>query len=544
MGEDQLLTRRQFLGLASAVGGGALLGSCRPDSPREAITGAIMGQSHRLGHRLVQGGFPPPKRTIETGVVIVGGGIAGLSAGWKLDRSGFKDFLILELESRFGGNSRWGQNEFTRYPWAAHYIPFPTAESAAVSELLGDLGVETGRGPDGKPRYDERFVCFAPQERLFIHGRWQEGIFPRLGATADDIGQLKAFDKAMAGYRRMKDARGRRAFALPMHLSSRRDDLLALDRLSMADWLKAQGLTSPRLRWYVDYACRDDFGTIVEETSAWAGIHYYASRGEGADDQVLTWPEGNGYVVDRLAGRLKTRLRADALVFDVEETSSGVQADCWDPAAGESVRVRAKAAIVCVPMVVARRVVARLRREDPPWIKAFSYAPWLVANLTVEDPPEGKGFPTAWDNVIYDSEGLGYVVATHQGLERWRRETVWTYYHPLAKGDASQLRKAALERPWGEWRDIVLKDLSRAHPGVARHVRRLDVMVLGHAMVKPAVGFMWGPERLASLKPLGRVFLAHSDLSGFSLFEEAQYHGVLAAQRALSALGRSFTPSV
>jgi hypothetical protein len=35
------------------------------------------------------------------------------------------------------------------------------------------------------------------------------------------------------------------------------------------------------------------------------------------------------------------------------------------------------------------------------------------------------------------------------------------------------------------------------------------------------------------------VFYAHSDLSGLPLFEEAQYRGVLAADRALTRLGRS-----
>ncbi|MCK7490550.1 MAG: hypothetical protein MZW92_01185 [Comamonadaceae bacterium] len=39
----------------------------------------------------------------------------------------------------------------------------------------------------------------------------------------------------------------------------------------MRDWLLAQGLTSPPLHWYVNYACRDDYGTDYAQTSAWAG---------------------------------------------------------------------------------------------------------------------------------------------------------------------------------------------------------------------------------------------------------------------------------
>jgi hypothetical protein len=33
------------------------------------------------------------------------------------------------------------------------------------------------------------------------------------------------------------------------------------------------------------------------------------------------------------------------------------------------------------------------------------------------------------------------------------------------------------------------------------------------------------------------VLFAHSDLSGYSVFEEAHYRGVLAAERALAAPG-------
>jgi hypothetical protein len=35
---------------------------------------------------------------------------------------------------------------------------------------------------------------------------------------------------------------------------------------------------------------------------------------------------------------------------------------------------------------------------------------------------------------------------------------------------------------------------------------------------------------------MGRVVFAHSDMSGISNFEEAQYHGVKAAKRVLAKL--------
>ena len=49
---------------------------------------------------------------------------------------------------------------------------------------------------------------------------------------------------------------------------------------------------------------------------------------------------------------------------------------------------------------------------------------------------------------------------------------------------------------------------------------------------------MFGPERALAAAPRGRLFFGHSDLWGFSLFEEAQYRGVRAAEAALKRLGK------
>jgi len=43
---------------------------------------------------------------------------------------------------------------------------------------------------------------------------------------------------------------------------------------------------------------------------------------------------------------------------------------------------------------------------------------------------------------------------------------------------------------------------------------------------------------------VGRLHFAHADVSGMSLFEEANYRGVLAAERALRYLGVPFASSL
>lgn len=529
-----MLTRREFIGGAVAA---AFLSSCRGE--RE-IPGEMLGPNHALGHKLRMGGFAAPDRIERVPVVIVGGGAAGLSAGWKLLRSGLGEFVVLDLESRAGGNAAWGENAVSRYPWGAHYLPVPGPRFRAVRELLRELKVITGE-KNGKPVYDEDVLCHAPEERLYIHGRWQDGLYPRLGAAAADLAERDRFHAQIAAFRRRVGRDGRPAFAIPMENSSRDPELLALDRLSMAEWLDRNGYVSSRLRWYVEYACRDDFGGSLPEVSAWAGLHYYAARGEGDDDAFLVWPEGLGFLARKLSETLGPRVRTGALAYEVAPDGDGVRVDYYDAATGNTRRILAKRAIVCAPRFIARRIVKPLRESKMP--SAFTYAPWFVANLTVDGPPSGAGASPAWDNVLYTGEGLGYVDATHQSFSLDRRRAVWTYYHPLT-GDPDAQRAVAYKRSLSEWREICLSDLERALPGLRERVTRLDAWVWGHAMILPKPGFIWGQERLGAAKPVGAIHFAHSDLSGFSIFEEANDRGVRAAEAVLSALGKPYRSSL
>ena len=53
-------------------------------------------------------------------------------------------------------------------------------------------------------------------------------------------------------------------------------------------------------------------------------------------------------------------------------------------------------------------------------------------------------------------------------------------------------------------------------------------------MARPKVGAIFSVERRNLAKARSRILFANSDLSGFSIFEEAQYRGVNAADKVLS----------
>ena len=229
-------------------------------------------------------------------------------------------------------------------------------------------------------------------------------------------------------------------------------------------------------------------------------------------------------------------LQRQSVVTRVAQGPEGVTVDYFDGATQRTTRVTAAAAVICLPHFVTTRVV---EGSEPSSSEAFSYAPWMVANVTLSELPQGRGQGLAWDNVIYDSDLLGYVVATHQDLRQFRRETVITYYWPLSGSDPDMSRKSAYARSLGDWQTLVSRDLLRVHPELAGHIENMDVRVWGHAMIRPTPGFIWGEARRKAGAHRPPLFFAHSDLSGISIFEEAYCRGEeagrLAAQHLASA---------
>ena len=101
---------------------------------------------------------------------------------------------------------------------------------------------------------------------------------------------------------------------------------------------------------------------------------------------------------------------------------------------------------------------------------------------------------------------------------------------------ASEERRQAYQRNFNEWVSIVMDDLLPVHKDALEQIERIDVWVWGHGMISPQPGFIHGPEKKAMQQPIdSRVFFAHTDLSGISIFEEAFYQGIKAAKQLLQS---------
>ena len=569
------MKRRVLVQAALATGGrtlgaslAAALSACQPALRGDTghIQGGFVGQSWERGHALRDATGPhksgtaqQPAITRRVHTLVAGGGVAGLAAARALHLRGIDDFALLELEDEAGGNSRGGSVSGMACPLGAHYLPVPGDDAREVQDLLEELGLR--RRVAGRWVYDERHLCHSPQERLHINGQWQAGLLPVADVGDSTLAQYRLFAQ------RVRQAQQASAYAIPVPKWPLPLDQIELDALPFDAWLSAQGLTDPHLRWYLDYCCRDDYGAGLATVSAWAGVHYFASRhgfnvpseNSTEAEPVLTWAQGNGWLTAQLAAPLGDRLHTGQVVLRIEPVAHpgpaaaspgapaghGVTVLALNTATGAVERWLARRCIVALPVHVAARVVvnppAAVHSTLQDAARHIRYAPWVVTNWHIAQPlHDAGGAAPAWDNVVYQPvavgapapTGLGYVNATHQSLQPVPAATVLTHYRAL--GDDPAARQTLLTQPWTHWRDLTLAELAAAHPDLARKTTQVSVARYGHAMATPVPGFMKEIDLYRTrllhnkLSKTSGLAFAHSDWAGYSVFEEAFTMGHLA----------------
>jgi len=525
MGEGPL-RRRDLLAHTTAAAAAALLAGC---GAHKHVDGGWVGASVMRGHRL-RGARPGPAAgpAKRADVLIVGGGIAGLACARALAKAGIDDIALLELEDSAGGNARGHAIAGHGCPLGAHYLPVPTQDDAPIYELCEELGLV--RQQSGRAVWDERHLCHSLQERLFFKGDWIEGLLP---PAQTEVTRQQYLHFAHL----VEQAQREDGFAVPTHRAPWTDAHTRLDAVPFSNWLDYHGLGDKQLRWYLDYCCRDDYGAPASQVSAWAGLHYFASRhgfhppGEGHDEAepVLTWPEGNGWLAARLAEPLAGRIHAGRTVLRVDEGRDEVNVLAFGEAQRHAERWVARRVVFATPLFVADRLLAGSVAPLHEAARTGRHAPWLVANLLLDDAPlERKGTPRAWDNVVYGaaSGNLGYVDASHQQLSPAGGPLVLTAYLALDERE----RPALLQQDWRAWLARVLDGLHDVHPTLGQQLVRADLARWGHGMSIPFPGRRASAALAALRQPQGRLHFAHSDLSAYSVFEEAYTQGLRAAQ--------------
>lgn len=462
------MLRRSFLVWAGATGLAAA-GSVAAFQRWQEITPTLHYPGRDEGHFLRdRKALPPPSQVLQTDIAILGSGIAGLTAAWKLKKLGKTDMLMVDGPQPHG-NAAGGAFGELEYPTGAHYLPLPSPESVHVREILADLGIIQKDPMGEKPYYDERFILHAPEERLLYNGQWQEGFMPTEGVPQWEIDEHTRFFAEVERLRQTHGADGRRVFVFPTVMSSEDPQWQALDRITLKQWLEQSGYRSPTLHWYLNYCCRDDYGTRYDKVSAWAGLHYYCSRwgqaANAANGTWLTWPGGLQPLATGME-RASGIKRVAGTVMSLKTTADGVEALCFKLENGKpsTYLVRARKAICAMPVYVAARVVDNIAAYGfDPAKHIPEYAPWMVANFLLKRFPqelqEGPHSPPlSWDNVVLQRAGTGLCRLHPPGYPR----------APAGKDRLQRLHRAV--RPQAEQRPAL--DGGRQAGGIAGAGRR------------------------------------------------------------------------
>ena len=535
------MDRRSFIAMAGGGGAAAVTGA--GFYRWQEITPTLHYPGRAEGHFLrEQKKLPAPSAVIDTDVVILGSGMAGLVAAWKLKKLGHAGALMIDGPQSFG-NAAGGRFGELAYPTGAHYLPLPSPDMTYVREILADLGIIMRDAAADKPYYDEQVLLHGPHERLLYKGAWQEGVIPSVDVDAQELAEHARFFAELERLRALRGADGGYVFAFPAVRSAPDPAIDALDTITLRQWLEQNGYRSPTLHWYVNYCSRDDYGASYDKVSAWAGLHYFCSRrGEAANagsGAWLTWPGGMQALAEQLAAASGVARRGGTAV-SLRQTAAGVEALCFTLEGGvaKTFLVRARKAICAMPLYVAARVVENIGALGfNPRLHMPVYSPWLVANFLMKAfPAELPDAPLSWDNVVYQEPGLGYVVSTHQDLRAAPpAKTVFSAYVALSDRSPAEARRWMQAASAQELVTLASADLKAAY-GIkfAPCVERVDITLRGHAMAAPLPNFRSNAGLKALREANGAIVFAHADLTGFSVFEESAWWGCEAARRVLA----------
>ena len=500
MGQGPPLGRRALL--AATLGAPGLAGLWPPvRAASRRCDGGWIGARRRVGIACVyRPRLPAPAASQRADVLVVGAGIAGLAAARASSARASTTSWCWSSKTRRAATPRAPSGR-QRLPEGAHYLPLPVpdARGAAAARDLGVLQA-TGRR---RPRYDERPLCCAPQERIFRHGAWHEGLFRARGRPPPSA-TLAAVPRRME---RSAPARREAAARSPSRwpLSSRD---ARLPRSTACRWATGwpRGLHVGPVRWLVDYACRDDYGSDCRDVSAWAGVHYFASRdahAENGGDVVLTWPEGNGWLVRRLPS-VTVAVTVDALVYRLEERPRGVGLEAYLDARGPVDRARRRARRMGRPVCDSPARTCRRRSG----LRGARRIP--LRALAGGQPARSM----CAARTARRAAGLGQRAVRQRGARLRRRHAPDRRAPPPDRAHlvppAVRMRAPCAGRlfvtsceAWGTDPRRSVPPASRPPPTSSAGGRER----YGHAMVRPRPGFVWGDARRRSKRTPGACIL-------------------------------------
>jgi protoporphyrinogen/coproporphyrinogen III oxidase len=445
-------------------------------------------------------------------VVIVGGGLSGLSAAWRLRHW---DSLILESGNRAGGRIRSEKRGPYFLNWGGHVF---AGANTATDALLAETGTRSVKVPGS-------LSGLAMNGKLLLDGPVQTYPFRVPMPMSSRIALLKA--GAKVGFDVLRYARAVRMRAgESSEVRQQRIYEFENDR-SFADYIGALPEDAEALfRPTVTRSAADP-----EELSAGAGIGYFSlvwNIGQGLDRSISGGPST---LIENIAAAMRDRIRLGAQVQEVVNKKNSVVVRYSQDGADHE--VEARYVVMATPATVTHRVAVDLPADIRDALGSVVYGPYVsAAFLTNETTPQpwdgayGIATPKRSFNVTLN---MGNIV---RGSERHRQPggSIMTF-------SPASLARTLIDRTDEEIVDTYIGDLAQVLPGFEHIVEEAHVQRwhTGAPYCFPGRGKL----QATLTRPSERVFLA-GDYLGTLYTETAISSGFTAAQEAASRLARDY----
>lgn len=464
-----------------------------------------------VGHILRESQQYPKGKTLKTNYLIVGGGIAGLSAAYALRK---EDFLLCELSQQLGGSSSANTHRDQYFAQGAHYdLAYPAYYGKELLGVLYDLDVVDYNSQLDTWEFVDRQYLIAPDKEsvTFDKGTIRADMLPE----GEEKDKLKALLLPFVGH-------------MPMPTTQIDPQFHYLNKLTFAQYLQQKGITNPALLQAIDYAMRDDWGASSQVVSALAGVHYYTCRPYFEQDpQLFSPPQGNAYFAQKFISKVpQKRLLTQQLVQKIQPTSTGFEVTIVD------VKAKQQWTIQTQKIVYAAHKHA-LKYVYPKGYTLFEnnqYSPWVVVNVILKNPPTKK---MIWQNEYLSGEEtfMGFVDSGAQFQPQTTRRTLTAYYcfAPEERGQLLQLSQKApalVQKTIGYLEEVLKEELKP-------QIEKVYLKAMGHAMPIPHPHFLLQNPNQNALNT--GIAYAGVDSGRLPLFFEAADSGLQAVKALQSS---------
>ena len=446
-------------------------------------------------------------------VVVVGGGLAGLAAGWRLrDR----DVVLLEAGGRVGGRIRSERRGPYYLNWGGHVFAGP---GSGTDTLLRETGVAALAVPGV-------LTGLAMNGRLLLGGRVETYPFRIPMPWSSRLALLRAGTKVGFAVLRYARIAGLRPGEDEAARQQRVYDFLN-DR-TFADFVgdlpaDAEALFRPT----VSRSSADP-----DQIAAGAGVGYFSlvwNIGSGLGRNIAGGPST---LTETVAARLGDRVELGAAVVEVVTRKSGVLVRYRQD--GEDREIEARCAVIATPATTAHRIAVDLPRDTRGALSELRYGPYVSAAFLT-----GETAPQVWDRAYaIATPKRSFSVALNLSNVVRGAESARQPGSSLMTFSPASSARALLELNDDDVLRRYVDDLDGFLPGIADAV--VDAEVQRWPEGAPYCFPGRGALQPALTRPAERIFLA-GDYLGTQYTETAVQTGFTAAAHAARLLTRSGT---